>query len=300
MRKFLAILVVLAVALALAVFLWLSARGERVPVEPGAPPAVDRSHATLQEPPALAESAATPDRIAQPLATPVASDAPTGPRCRVFGRALDVDGLPIADAGVTLYPVGGRWSETATIERSEPEPGGHERLKTTTAADGRFEFEAPLPTADWVSLDIEPDAYHELVDRQFGPAGGRDKPRIVEGDNDLGDFRLAPRGAARGRVLSVDGRRIEAARISVSGPNRGARYANTQTDAHGDYVAGHLQEGPNSLSVTAEGWIAQDGDRRRGRRRARRPTSATSSCCRRSRSPASSSIRKASACPRSP
>ena len=259
MRAIVAVVVSLVCILALV--LWL-ARSEPTVVVPiaaandAAPESArpdSRGESLTPAPPT--DAAERVPSVPQPAATTTA--VALGPRCRVFGRVLDETGAPLADLPVHLFPVGGRWSDTATIEKAGPAGYEREKLRTTTAADGRFSFEAPLPTADWITLQVEPDPYRSLFEREFGRAGGRDKPPIVEGDNDMGDIQLAACGAVSGRILSAAGLPIPRANAAVPGINAEGRLSNSTPDADGRFLVGHVPAGMRKLIASAEGWIQQ-------------------------------------------
>jgi len=254
-RKLLVLVVVIVVAL--AAFLWFQAAHEGAAVQPETVSAAQPSRDPTQEPVELASTPELADRTVLEHTSPDAARAPAasaGPRCRIFGRVLDENGVAIGDAGVTLMVRGGRWSDVEAPENVQRRSNA-EWVRMTTAADGVFRFEAPVPTADSVSLTITPDPFHALADRDYDSADGHEA-RLVEGENDLGDFQLAPRGAARGRVLSEDGRPIAGAQINASGAGIG-RYSNADADERGEYLIGHLSAGRSSMTVAAQGWISR-------------------------------------------
>jgi hypothetical protein len=167
------------------------------------------------------------------------------PRTRVFGRVVDEAGRAVAGASIELHSVDGPWC--AGDERR--------KLDTKTREDGAFEVEAPVPTADWISLTVRPAPYLDLAGRDFGPAGGRDQPRLVAGDNDLGEFRLASTGAIAGRVVGPAATPIANAQVRLDGSFPGGRGRSARTDEHGDFVVGHVPPGAYGLEVLADGYL---------------------------------------------
>jgi hypothetical protein len=249
---------VVVAAMLLAVLAWLLFRTQEhyPPLSPRATP-VDAAPGTARVESVASEALATPESSAAEVRATVdvraLSTVTTPPRCRVFGRVLDEQSGPLAGVELSLYAVGGPWSKTDKLEPDKPADRSYERLRITTGLDGRFEFDAPVPTADWVSLTISPSPYFALVDRHFGPAGGRDKPRLVEGDNDLCDIVLAVRGAVEGRIVSESGAPIAGANAAIAAD--GDRISNASSDESGHFVVGHLPAGPFELGIRAEGWL---------------------------------------------
>ncbi len=260
MRALATLVVVLAVILLLVLVFT-----RRAPLPPLVPSAATAPRENRTEFDAHVELLSSPggakntERVANPSAQAAAKSAsPSGPRCRVLGRIVDSEKVPLAGVSIRVYPIGGRWSDVSQIARVGPEGVQREELSTHTAGDGRFEFEAPLPTSDWVSLDVEPDVYHTLTYRWFGPAGGRNRPRLVEGDNDLGDMRVAWCGAAEGRVLSELGTPIAGVNVNIESVSPLFRTPSTMTDAAGHYVLGHMTPGEESIHISHPSCVEHD------------------------------------------
>ncbi|MBL8862321.1 MAG: carboxypeptidase regulatory-like domain-containing protein [Planctomycetes bacterium] len=178
-----------------------------------------------------------------------------GPRCQVFGRVVDEDGRALAGVEVGMNAVGGAWSDQERLSSAHPAGQTHESLRTRTEGDGRFRFEAPLPTADWITLSVTPSEHYALAGLHFGPAGGRDRPRISAGDNDVGEIALVRRGAIEGRVLSMDGSPIPNVNLSTLADREEGRRSNARTDASGRFLLGHVPAGQAKVDVRAEGWV---------------------------------------------
>ncbi len=259
MRALLIIATLLTCGLLLA--LWFSHRSTPKPVAPDAASTPAEAATDLTRDDVLSPTAdAHESARATPQAAHTSADLATtkDPECRVFGRVIDEHGASIADAKVSLYPIGGRWSETVKVGLVGPEGRQHEGFVVQTNAEGSFRFETPLPTADWIEIAIEADVHHANADRDFGPAGGRNKPRLLEGDNDLGDFRLDPCGAVRGRVLSAAGRPIPETWVDVPNANSAGRQINVKADERGEFLIGHVSAGSHSVTAQATGWITSE------------------------------------------
>ena len=202
---------------------------------------------------AVAEAPKVADAIVGP-ATP--TTLAVGPRCRVRGRVTTEDSRPITDVELSLYSVGGPWSTIERLPAVERDGRSREMLSTKSGADGTFVFEAPLPTADWVALSATPSDYFTLGELNFGPAGGRNQPRLVEGDNEVGDLVLANCGAIRGRVRTVEGASAAGAVVGASSGPNARRYSSSVVDESGRFVLGHLAPGKTVFEVKKEGWVS--------------------------------------------
>jgi hypothetical protein len=185
-------------------------------------------------------------------------DTSAGPHCRIFGRVVDEKDAPVPGVSIRIFPVGGRWSDYASIPSVGPAGLAHEELSTTSSDDGRFELRAPAPTATSISMSFEPDPYHACFTRQFGATGGFLPRRLVEGDNDLGDTLLIRCGAAEGRVLSEAGSPIQKAVISSDGGFYGSTNPTATTDEGGRFVLGHVTPGERALSFGGAEWMTHD------------------------------------------
>jgi len=156
---------------------------------------------------------------------------------------------------MSLFAVGGPWSARERLPTITENGRSREVLRTKTNADGTFEFTPSVPTADWVTLSANPSDYFAVADRSFGPAGGRNLPRLVEGDNDVGDIALANCGAITGMVRSTDGAPLAGAVVSARRGPGGMGFSSTPADASGRFVVGHLSPGTLTFDVGKEGWI---------------------------------------------
>ncbi|HEV8111823.1 MAG TPA: carboxypeptidase-like regulatory domain-containing protein [Planctomycetota bacterium] len=173
----------------------------------------------------------------------------------VRGRLVEENGNPVSGASVVLFSMRGNWGhgyEGPSIKFLDVDVHG---FQMTTAADGRFEFHTPLPTSDWISLRVEPTGYYGLEGRRFGPAGGRNQPRLILGLNDLGDLILPITGAVSGRVVASDGSKLAMASVIFDSRQAAGLNPFTSTDANGEFVLGHIPEGTCDLTAQKEGWL---------------------------------------------
>jgi len=167
------------------------------------------------------------------------------PMSRVVGRVVDANGGGVRDAKVHLYCVDGVWRRGAFKREFE----------IRTDAQGRFELVVPTPTSDWISLLVEPTAYLDVAGRDFGPAGGRDQPRLKSGDNDLGEFKLQATGAFAGRVVDVEGRPVAQVEVRLDGSFPGGRGRAARSNERGEYEVGHVPAGEYAIEALASGFV---------------------------------------------
>lgn len=134
------------------------------------------------------------------------------PHGRVSGRVVDAERRPVSGLTVELTTLSG----LAAAVQSE-------KLQTTTARDGRYEFAATPPGRFVVGINMqqEPDG----VARVLHP-GVPEIPRAASfaltagGDVDLGDLRVPPGveiAQVRGYVLDGHGTPVEGARVYLRG-----------------------------------------------------------------------------------
>ena len=173
------------------------------------------------------------------------------PRSRVFGKVTDVRGAPLEGALVAMRSVNGRW-----VSR-ELHPDDLPDFETMTDAAGAFEFDAPFPTSDWISLIVRPSSFHMLAGRNFGPAGGRDEEPLRRGDNDLGTFVLADAGAFEGKVVGVDGTPIPGSRVRLDGSFPGGYSVGAYSEDDGAYRVGGVPEGQHAVKASAKGFTSR-------------------------------------------
>jgi protocatechuate 3,4-dioxygenase beta subunit len=167
------------------------------------------------------------------------------PMSRVVGRVVDAKGGGVRDAKVHLYSVDGAWRQGESKRDFE----------TRTDAHGRFELVVPTPTSDWISLLVEPTAHLDVAGRDFGPAGGRDQPRLKSGDNDLGEFKLQATGAFAGRVVDVDGKPVAQVEVRLDGSFPGGRGRGARSNERGEYEVGHVPSGHYSVEALSSGFV---------------------------------------------
>lgn len=249
--KRMAIGAVALVGLAALLHPWWRGADRTEGVAPGAAPAV------ADAPRAQAALAARPDaptepveRVAVGVEEPVEPAGEAHPRFRLLGRVVDQLARPLADVRVGLNSVGEPWLSGVAGGSEHPD-----HLKQSTGADGRFEFEGPLPSSTWISLDLSPGDFHGIAGTDFGLAGGRDRDPLRPGANDLGDIVLDARGAIEGRVLDGAGVGVADARVSLEGEYPGGYVVSTRADEGGSFRLGHVPHGRWGVEVRAEGFV---------------------------------------------
>jgi hypothetical protein len=251
---------VFVLGLGLLAFLGLRSRPEAA-APPLSPPAAQEHAPVPAAEPAGALEQPGPSKPdgRQPAPAPAADStsvpgAQAGPHAHVFGRIVDETGA--GQEGVTVYLTSHEtWCAGETIPALAIHGYSMPGFQTRSDAEGRYTFDVPVPSADWVSLWIEAAPYLGLGGRSFGPAGGRNQPRLREGDNDLGELALVITGAVEGDVRSADGARITKARISLDGAFPGGYGVSADADERGHFLLGHVPPGSWTLQAEAEGWL---------------------------------------------
>lgn len=171
------------------------------------------------------------------------------PVSRLSGRVADAESKPLSGVRVVLRAVDGAWAEGLVQQEFE----------TRTRADGSFAIEVRTPTCDWVSLFVEPDPFHDVAGRDFGPAGGRDQPRIAVGENALGTFTLGSTGAISGRVLDTERRPITGAEVRLAGVFPGGYGRGARSDASGVFTIPHVPPGSYTTEALRDGYQLTKG-----------------------------------------
>jgi hypothetical protein len=260
------VLVVMFVVVAL-IAAWYFVQGG-TPSSPPPPPAIPAlaldviapaPDSSASEPVIAAPSSTAREAAPNPDASsePAIAGATDWPRARVFGRLVDDQQTPAADVSVRLSSVGDPWAPGQQAPVVERRGYKIEEFSTNSTADGRFELDVPVPTAEWISLYVNAPDYLGLGGKDFGPAGGRNQPRIVAGDNDVGVIVLAITGAVSGEVRAVDGSPVARADIGLEGSYFPGGYGvGSQSDANGRFVLGHVPEGTWTVSVNATGFLS--------------------------------------------
>ncbi len=201
------------------------------------------------------ESPSAPPREVAPATHADAQPVKPVGACVVHGRAVDQDDHPMGGVVARIW-ASQVWAEGIVVPRL---PGKYDRRgwELTTSADGLFHFDAPVPTADRVSLTLEPDPFHDSMRLNFGGKRAESLAPLHEGDNDMGTLRLVATGAIRGSVHDEGGVPIADARI-VLAPERSQTIGrDTTTDAAGNFAAGHAPAGPIGLNVQADGFLSE-------------------------------------------
>ncbi|MEM7518695.1 MAG: carboxypeptidase-like regulatory domain-containing protein [Planctomycetota bacterium] len=148
-----------------------------------------------------------------------------------------------------MNSVGERWLSLDKHPEEIPQ------FEAVSDASGSFVIEAPLPSSDWITLRVTPDEFHGEAGRNFGRAGGRDEPYLLEGDNDLGVLTLTDAGAFEGVVLDEDGNPVEGVRVSVSNSFPGGYVVAASTQADGTYRVGHVPAGRYDIETKKRGYL---------------------------------------------
>ncbi|MBL8859212.1 MAG: carboxypeptidase regulatory-like domain-containing protein [Planctomycetes bacterium] len=247
--------------LALAAFFFFSRqRPVRAPVAIPSPASTSSTASVLESTPNLAPAPEI-DRELAPTssvaeAPPDVADSEAWPRARVFGRAVDDEGQPVAKLHLSLSSVSKEWApgqKIPTVKLGRYQMSGFE---TKSDDDGRFEFDVPVPTSDWISLHTDAPDFLGIAGRDFGTAGGRNRPPLKAGDNDVGDLILAVTGAVSGEVRAADGGVIPKAEVRLEGSFPGGFSVQTVSDANGRFVLGHVPEGTFAIGAKAEGYLS--------------------------------------------
>jgi len=182
------------------------------------------------------------------------------PLCRVFGEIVDEDGAPMKGVIVRLTSYGRPWREGKASSEGSTAKNSRGPAKTYSGQDGRFSIEATLPTSDWVSLSVKPGKYYSKAGRHFGIAGGRNKPPLHEGDNDLGRFILKSTGSVKGWVKTRNGSPLARAVVTVKDVHPEGGTLNAVTDANGRYLISHVPAMKCKLEVDKDGYITTCSD----------------------------------------
>lgn len=232
-------------------------------------PALSRTDVTSSEPesakPIALEPAPTVLETTEPAtvrveapalaSTTTAAPATSWPRSIVSGRVVDETGAPVAGAIVRMHSVGGAWAEGQEVPVVERDGWKLQEFSQATTELGTFRLDVPLPTSDWIFLDVEASDYFGRAGRNFGEAGGRNEPRLVEGENALGDLSVAITGAIEGRVVAEDGGKLTRATVRLDGVFPGGLGVNTIVRDDGTYTLGHVPEGTFAIEALCNGFL---------------------------------------------
>lgn len=183
----------------------------------------------------------------------VTSETPAAERRvpRVRGRVIDATGAPVRAARVLATTSENFTEVPLDVELDALPRRGFTLAGTTTEADGRFELEALAPGPVRLVVHASGFAPHAR-DR-----AGRFDCRV---DLDLGDVRLEPGLALRGRVVDPRGEPVAGASVvlalecahrasHVRFPGRGVLVATSGSD--GGFVVDELTSGPWKLCIDA-------------------------------------------------
>ncbi len=256
-----------ALALVAVLVAWLM-RAEPAIVVP-IPGAVSSAHAepeplatgsstTLE--PATSEPARSTAEIAEPAPIAAVSGADTGDMATLIGRVVDARAAPIAGAHVRLSS-NESWAPGRDVPKKQVGKYTIEGYEARSGADGRFRIEVVVPTSDWITMTVEFDAFHGRDLRSFGPAGGRNQPRITAGEMDFGDIALSSCGVLRGSVRGSDGTPIDKARVSLEDNYPGGMVVGASSIADGSFELGGMPPGTWQVRAQIDGWLSKSRDR---------------------------------------
>jgi len=134
------------------------------------------------------------------------------------GKVVDPDGNGIADARVTIYLRGPRWSWSSSI--------GHDQSQTD--AQGKFEIKA-IPMEHTYSVYTRAKGYGENLSQEISTNDA------VNNQLDIGNIPLAVANlSVSGRIVDAQGNPMAHARIYGSGPGQPRR--STQADTEGNFT----------------------------------------------------------------
>ncbi|HTF87276.1 MAG TPA: carboxypeptidase-like regulatory domain-containing protein [Planctomycetota bacterium] len=246
------------IALIVFAFLWFGRSRDEAPVErPDQAVVPPQPQTQSAVPPPMPRVLETPEAVTRETvleAEPAAAVESKRPICIVLGRAADENDQPLAGVMVQLfaYKV---WTEGVDVPRL---PGERDLrgFEMTTAADGKFRFETPVPTAESLWLTLEPDPFHDSARKILG-GKRQDAPPLHAGENDFGTIRLVSTGAIRGSVRDESGAPIAGAKL-VLGPERSQTLGREGvSDAAGNFMVGHSPAGTMGLNAKAEGYLSE-------------------------------------------
>ncbi|MSR64022.1 MAG: carboxypeptidase regulatory-like domain-containing protein [Planctomycetes bacterium] len=258
MRQLAAVVLLLALVL-LAVLVYRAGDGRDGFVSKAAAssPVPPSERAEPATPPAQIEPAAAPlddaRRSVAPATAPAA--APARAECALFGRVVDENDRGLARVSVRLaaYKV---WTAGVDVPRL---PGKYDMRgwEVTSELDGSFRLVTPVPTAERVSLSIEPDPFHDSAREEFGGRDSDARAPLHAGDNDLGVFRLVATGALRGTVRDAAGSPLENANLRVANDRVTTLERESDSDAGGGYLIAHVKPGTFGVNAECKGYLSE-------------------------------------------
>ncbi len=178
-------------------------------------------------------------------------------RCALVGRVVDGDGRPLA--GLSLaFRAYGRWCDDAEADdTSWIRDGRYQGLDGSTDATGAFRVDAPVPTAEIVSLRLELDAHHTAETHYYGGTHSRSKRALGPGVNDLGTFALLRAGSVWGRVHAEDGTPLAGAKVKLGSSLATTIGVDCVSEDSGLYRIEHAPPGEHGIAVQLEGYVSR-------------------------------------------
>jgi len=208
--------------------------------------------AELAGTPSVGEAARTLVSVAEAAPAPADVSALEG-ACVVFGRVVDVDRRPVADASVQISAYN-EWAEGHDIPRID-EYVDYRGFVTRTDATGTFRFAVPPPTNVRQRLTVAATPFLDSFSTTFGEGTRERRPGLAAGETDLGELVLGVTGAVSGRVVDERGAPIAGAVINL-GPTQSSTYSrDTRTRADGTFQVAHAPIGTYGVKAEAIGFV---------------------------------------------
>jgi protocatechuate 3,4-dioxygenase beta subunit len=257
MRRVLTVAALLVVVAALVMRLLATAKQEGSAASAAPPAPALEAAAERPEEMRAPEPAAEAPRQEVEATAPAADTPPAAERatCTVLGRVVDEYGAPLEGVEVRLQ-AHEIWAEGIDVARL-PGKSDLRGWVATSDSDGRFRFDAPVPSAATTWITIEPDDFHDSERIDFGGRRGDAKPALAAGETDLGTLTLATTGAIRGRVLDEAGQPIEDAQLRVGTERSTTIQRDATTDVRGDFTIGHVPAGVFGVNAKHESHLSE-------------------------------------------
>jgi len=180
----------------------------------------------------------------KPLATGTLDET-----CTLIGRVLDLGGQPLPHASLTLSSQS-PWPDAAMAPALGEKKFG---WAFHTDSEGHFTLSVPIPTPEWLLLQVEFDALHSQEYRVFGPAN---LAPMLSGIRDIGDVALGACALISGQILDESGAPLADAIIDLQSNSQG--YLKSSTSLRdGSFRVPHAPPGSYEILVELEGYLSQ-------------------------------------------